>query len=320
MNANTTHKDSVFSLLFSDPDLLRELYSALEGVTLPPDVPVTINTLKNALFINRVNDISFEIGDKLVILIEHQSTINPNMALRLLMYIARVYEKIIGKRNIYTTNLIRIPRPEFFVLYNGTEPYADEKTLKLSEAFETAASLGLPEKESPALELVVKVININHGKNEALVKRCKTLTEYSAFIAKVREYEKAAADRTEAMTLAVRYCQEHDILKKFLEKHGTEVINMLFAEWDQEDALAVRYEEGMARGIEQGIERGIEQGIERGIEQGIERGIEQGIGRGIEQGIEQGLEKTARNALAKGLAPELIHSITGLDLETIKNL
>jgi len=65
------------------------------------------------------------------------------------------------------------------MLYNGTEPYADEKTLKLPDAFETASSLGLPEKESPALKLAVKVIHINHGKNEALVKRCKTLTEYS---------------------------------------------------------------------------------------------------------------------------------------------
>jgi hypothetical protein len=43
-----------------------------------------------------MNDISFEIGDKLVVLIEHQSTINPNMPLRLLLYIGRVYEKILG--------------------------------------------------------------------------------------------------------------------------------------------------------------------------------------------------------------------------------
>ena len=82
MNANTKYKDSVFSFLFSDPDVLRELYCALEDVSLPPDIPITINTLKDVLFMDRVNDISFEIGGKLVVLIEHQSTINPNMALR----------------------------------------------------------------------------------------------------------------------------------------------------------------------------------------------------------------------------------------------
>jgi len=94
------------------------------------------------------------------------------------------------------------------------------------------------------------------------------------------------------MALAVKYCREHGILKAFLEKHGTEVINMLYVEWDQEEALAVRYEEG----------------------------IEEGMERGREEGIEQGLEQTARNALAEGVSLELVQKITGLDLETIKSL
>jgi hypothetical protein len=81
----------------------------LEGVTLPKDVPVIINTPHDVLYMDMINDISFEIGGKLVILIEHQSTINPNMALRLLMYIARVYEKIIGDKNIYSTRSIPLP-------------------------------------------------------------------------------------------------------------------------------------------------------------------------------------------------------------------
>ena len=183
MGANTKYKDSVFSFLFSDPDLLRELYCALEGITLPADVPVTINTLQDVLFMDRVNDISFEIGGKLVILIEHQSTINPNMAFRFLMYIARVYEKIVGdNKKIYTSNLIHLPRPEFFVLYNGTSPYPDEETLRLSAAFEKAASLGLPEKGIPSLELVARVININQGRNGEIVRRCETLNGYCAFI------------------------------------------------------------------------------------------------------------------------------------------
>ena len=149
MSANTRYKDSVFSLLFSDPDVLREVYGILEGISLSHDVPVTINTLQNVLFQNRINDISFEIGGKLVVLIEHQSTVNPNMALRILMYIARIYEKIIvDNRSLYTTQLIRIPRPEFFVLYNGKEPFPDEQTFKLSDAFESTDSLRPSEKES----------------------------------------------------------------------------------------------------------------------------------------------------------------------------
>ena len=85
MSINTKYKDSVFSFLFSDPDSLRELYCALENVNIPSDIPITINTLRNVLFMERINDISFDIGGKLVILIEHQSTINPNIAVRLFM-------------------------------------------------------------------------------------------------------------------------------------------------------------------------------------------------------------------------------------------
>jgi hypothetical protein len=295
MGANTKYKDSVFSFLFSDPDLLRELYCALEGVSLPADLPVTINTLRDVLFLDRINDISFEIGGKQVVLIEHQSTINPNMALRLLMYIARVYEKIIGDRNLYGSRPIPVPRPEFFVLYNGTAPYPDEQTLKLSDSFEKAASLGLPEKGGAALELVVRVVNINQGKNEGIARKCKTLAQYSAFVAKVREYEKECGDRTEAMKRAVRHCRDNDILKGFFEKNGTEVINMLLTEWNMDDALAVRFEEGMEEGMKRGMERGREEGMERGR------------------------ETVARNALASGLSPELICTITGLDLETINS-
>jgi len=126
------------------------------------------------------------------------------------------------------------------LLYNGAAPYADEKILKLSDAFEKIGSLGLPEKDTAALELVVKVVNINHGKNEALAKKCKTLAGYSVFIAKVREFEKESGDKTEAMKLAIRHCRENDILKEFLERNGTEVINILMTEWNWDDALAVR--------------------------------------------------------------------------------
>jgi hypothetical protein len=161
MGINNQYKDSVFSLLFSDEDILRDLYSVLEGIPLDPSVKIEINTLSNVLFMEQINDISFTVDNKLVLLIEHQSTINPNMPLRLLMYIARVYEKITGSKNIYSGKKLSIPRPEFIVLYNGTFPYPDEKTLKLSDSFEDPASLGLSKNALPELELTVKVYKIN---------------------------------------------------------------------------------------------------------------------------------------------------------------
>ncbi|MCL2008356.1 MAG: Rpn family recombination-promoting nuclease/putative transposase [Treponema sp.] len=264
MKTNTKFKSSVFSLLFSDPDVLRELYCALKGLTLPDDTPVIINTLEDALFMDRVNDISFEIGGRLVVLIEHQSSINPNMALRFLMYIGRIYEKIIEDKNIYSKKQISIPRPEFFVLYNGTDSFPDEDTFKLSELFMSIEPLGLPEMINPLLELEVKVLNINEGRNKAILRRCRFLNQYSAFTAKVREYKSGDVSLQEAIQKAVVYCRNHDILKEFLEKQASEVLNMLMVEWNMDDALAVRFEEGVEEG-QQKLQKYVLELIDQGL-------------------------------------------------------
>ena len=259
------------------------MYCALKGVTLPDDVPVVINTLEDVLFMDRINDISFEIGGKLVVLIEHQSTVNPNIALRLLMYIARIYEKIIMGKSLYSTKKSFIPRPEFFVLYNGVDFCPDTQTLKLSDMFKSTDDLWF-EKADPVLELQVKVLNINEGRNEAIVKKCGLLTQYSAFVNKVREFEKKGYTREESMKKAIVYCCNNDILKGLLEENSSEVLNMLMTEWNWDDAKQVWFEEG------------------------------------FEEGHEKGIETTARNALAKGFAFDVIQEITGLDIETIKIL
>jgi len=284
MKTNRNFKDSVFTALFSDPDLLRDLYSALGGVSLPSDVPVSINTLENVLYMDLYNDISFEIGGKLVVLIEHQSSINPNMALRMLLYIARVLEKIVKGRSLYSERCISIPRPEFYVLYNGTKPYPDENVIKLSDLFEKPQDYGLSEKSNPLLELEVKVININEGRNGAIVGRCKELADYSSFIAKVRAFLDEGSSLEAALKEAVKYCQKYGILKRFLEIHGSEVLSMLLTEWNLEDAKKVWYEDGQ------------------------------------EDGREEEKLKIARNLLSEDSTPDFVQKITGLDIETIKKL
>jgi len=304
MIVNNKFKNSVFTMLFSDPDLLRELYCALEGVSLPPDVPVTINTLENALFMGQINDVSFEIGGKLVVLVEHQSTINVNMALRLLMYAGRVYEKIIEGRNIYSSKRLSIPRPEFFVLYNGTDPFPDNEIYRLSDSFESLKELGLEEKDFLSLELVVRVVNINEGRNGAIASRCKKLAEYSAFVAKARAFVKEFGSREEAVKEAVKYCKKHGILKGFLKLHAAEVLGMLFTEWNLDDAIAVAREEALEDGFEKGMAEGRVEGFEEGIAEGR---------------TDEKLE-IARNLLSEGSTPEFVRKITGLDLETIADL
>jgi hypothetical protein len=159
MGINAKYKDSVFSFLFSDPEALRELYSAIEEVPLDPAIPITVNTLSGVLYVlymEQYNDISFTIGNKIVVLIEHQSTINPNMPLRLLLCIIIDQRK---KGSLYREKLIiiKIPFPQFIVLYNGTKPYPSQVTLRLSDSFEALGELTGKRVRGPELELVVKV-------------------------------------------------------------------------------------------------------------------------------------------------------------------
>jgi hypothetical protein len=224
--ANREYKSSVFKALFHDDAPALELYNALTGNRFTVEDGLHFTTLENALFMDRVNDISFTIGDKLVVLIEAQASINDNMPLRALLYIARVYERIIDNRAIYRKNLFKIPTPEFFVLYNGKDACPDEVTLRLSEAFNY---VNIPGAENlPALELIVRVFNVNVGHNEKILKKCESLRGYAVFVGKIREHQHAGQSLEDAILSAMDYCISNGILVEYLEKNGSEVRNMLF--------------------------------------------------------------------------------------------
>jgi len=194
-----------------------------------------------------MNDVSFTIEDRLVVLIEHSSTISANFPLRLLLYIARVYEKIIDKNAAYRQRLIKIPMPEFIVLYNGKGTYPDEAELRLSDAFREVPELT---KKYGSLELVVRVLNINAGHNDDMVRRSATLHGYVTFISKVREGIDGGLELSAAVTEAVKYCEGNQILQPFLSKHASEVLNMLTTEFKMEDAIVVWKEEGREEGVD----------------------------------------------------------------------
>ncbi|MDR0852606.1 MAG: Rpn family recombination-promoting nuclease/putative transposase [Clostridiales Family XIII bacterium] len=141
MGVNREYRNSVFVDFFSNKERLIETYNAIEGKNYPADTEVEINTLEKVLFINKINDISFILDGKIVVLIEHQSTISENLPLRLLIYISAIYEIIIQKYSIYRRKRIELPRPEFIVLYNGRDEYPDTNTLRLSDAFKDAETL-----------------------------------------------------------------------------------------------------------------------------------------------------------------------------------
>jgi hypothetical protein len=197
-------------------------------------------------------------------------------------------EKKTKGRVLYSKKCLSIPCPEFFVLYNGKDPYPDQDILRLSDLFERPEDLGLLEKAYPLLELEVKVININKGRNESIINRCKELADYSEFIATIRIFLEKFGSKEEAVREAVKYCRKHAILIEFLENHNTEIQRMILTEWNTEDAIAFAREEGLEMGLEKGQE----------------------------------IEKIniVRNLLAEGATPEFVQKITGLDLEVIMQL
>ncbi|MDO4337530.1 MAG: Rpn family recombination-promoting nuclease/putative transposase [Eubacteriales bacterium] len=233
---NREHKDSVFADLFGKDETakenLLELYNALyDEKDTDPEVIKWIG-LEDVLFKNFRNDVAFTVRNRKIILSEHQSTVNPNMPLRDLFYVAREYEKIISVRVRYRKKLVKIPTPEFIVFYNGTENYPTEQVLKLSDAF-----FDQPEKVS--LELNVRVININPEKHHEVLKKCKILQEYSLFVEATRKYR----EDEKQLEKTVKECINKGILADYLLRKSSEVINMLMAEYDYEMDIEVQREE-----------------------------------------------------------------------------
>ena len=233
--ANRKYKDSVFVDLFAEDEKAKEnflsLYNALHGTNLQMSCPVENIRLDNVMYMNIINDISCLVDGKIIVLAEHQSTINENMPLRFLEYIARLYEKLQAPTDRYLRKLSKIPTPEFYVFYNGKEDYPKTTVLKLSDAFITK-----PEKVP--LELTVQVLNINTDKANKVLAACKPLEEYSLFVEEVRK--QTQLDSENGFTNAVKICIEKGILKEYLQRKSREVINMLVAEYDYDTDIAVQ--------------------------------------------------------------------------------
>jgi hypothetical protein len=256
--ANPKHKDSFFTKLFSEPQNALKLYNAISKSEYPLDTPIEMTTLENVLFVDRYNDLSFVIDDKLVVLIERQSTICPNMCLRLFGYLSKVYDRFIMHRDIYSTRMLKIPRPEFIVLYNGTAPYPDESILRLSEAFRD-----LPAGYEPngGLELTAKVLNINKGHNIDTVQKSVELDGYAQIVDQIRNNKNSGMSLEGAIKKAVQDCIESNILSDFLKKYGGDVMSFLYAEMSVEDFVAIRVEDAKYDNAVKAAKKGLAKGF-----------------------------------------------------------
>ncbi|QHX43501.1 Rpn family recombination-promoting nuclease/putative transposase [Treponema vincentii] len=282
---NRRYKDSVFVDLFSTDKTAKanflSLYNALHGTDYQSTAILKNIRLKQVLYMSFANDVSYLVDNKIIVLAEHQSTINPNMPIRCLEYIARLYEQFYKSKEKYSRKQLAIPTPEFYVFYNGKELYRGDSLLKLSDSF-------TQKHNEYALELSVKVVNINYDKASEILERCKPLKQYSLFVDAVRR--NIAVDKEHGFEKAIKECIQNDILREYLQRKSKEVLNMLIGEYDYDTDIAVQREES--------------------------------FDMGRSEGSHQKALETAKNLLQFGLSREKIAQATGLtqaEVEAICN-
>lgn len=256
MNAKKKYKDTVYRMLFKQPDKALSLYNGLNGTAYTDMSMLEFNTLENAIYMGIKNDLSFLILNQMH-LYEQQSTYTPNMPLRDLFYVADLLQAFVKDKSLYSSRQIKLPAPHFVVLYNGTTKLPERMELKLSDAF------AMP-MDSPELELKVQIININPGMNEELKEKCPALREYVIYVEKVRNYAKFMP-LEEAVECAIEECIKDDVLRDFLLRQRAEVVKVSIYEYDEEREMKLIRADERALGEELGKEIGKVENIKKMI-------------------------------------------------------
>ena len=283
------YQDTVFRMYFNDAERLKEVAGALHGKIYIAEEPVQIMTLEGTFLSQMKNDISFLLKNRHLLFMEHQSTVNRNMALRCLYYVCEQLKQYIPSKKLYQNAPIRIPIPEFHVFYTGSRDMPETYQMKLSDAYMNAT-------EEINLELKVNFHNIAYDKEKTLLQKSRSLRDYSFFIDRIKGNMADGMERAQAICEAMRYCEAHDIMKEFLQQHEGEVVDMVNFEWNQKD-----FEEAI-------------------LEEGIERGLARGRAEGRSEGRSEEKNAFVVELLKEKLPMETIAKVSKLSVEKIQEL
>ena len=234
-------KDSVFTYLFKQPEYTRQLYLALH----PEDTDVKesdfkLVTLENVLTTGFYNDLGIQVRNRLILLVEAQSTFSVNIALRMLLYLAGTYKEYIEeqKLDLYGSHPVEIPRPELYVVYTGDREEIPE-TLHLSDQYQGAGSA----------EVEVKVLR-DDGTGDIL-------DQYVRFCKIADEQREKYGLTQQAIDETIRICIAENVLAPFLASRQKEVLEIMVTLFDQEK-IAEIHDYNVAKAARQeGREEGI---------------------------------------------------------------
>ena len=253
---NNNYKDRLFCFIFGRSENRKwtlSLYNAINNTDYDDPDAIEINTLENTVYMRMRNDVSFLL-DSVISLYEQQSTYNPNMPLRQLIYLSGLYEKYImaTQQNLYGRKAVSIPVPKLVTLFNGVEQIGD-RILKLSDLF-----IDGTDKYASDVEVTVHMINVRPQYNKELLDKCGPLYEYSWFIEKVRENIRTIRmsgnerDIKKAVGAAIDEMPDTFVIKPFLISNRMEVSMSLITEYDEEKTLAMIYRDTKEEGISEG--------------------------------------------------------------------
>ena len=219
-----TIKDSVFTNLFQDKKYLLQLYKALH----PEDTDVTEDdlndiTIKNVLTDNIYNDLGFTVGDKLMILVEAQSSVwTVNIIVRALMYLVQTWHDYFErtKQNLYKSKKVQIPIPEVYVIFTG-ERKTRPSEISLSQEFFGGKECAVD----------VKVKMIYDGKEGDII------NQYVMFTKVCNEQMKKYGRTRKAVMEAIRICKDRNVLSEYLSSKESEVVSIMMVLYDEEEIM-----------------------------------------------------------------------------------
>ncbi len=259
---NRKHRDRLFSFLFGEEENKEwtlSLYNAVNGTGYTDAGSIEFTTMEDAVYMGMKNDVSFVICQVMNIY-GQQSTHNPNMPIRRLMYAAKLYDKYIRQKklNIYGKRPVSFPVPRLVVFYNGTEG-EDDQILKLSDAFNQEGDPGIAD-----IEARVRMINVNYGKNGGLMAACRPLKEYAWIVKKIRK-NRASPGTEGAIDEAINSMPVDFEIRQFLMGHRAEVKDMCITEDNEAETLQMIREEGREEGARKTARKTARNMLKRGI-------------------------------------------------------
>ena len=224
VKAKRTAKNSVFLDLFQDKKNLLKLYKTLH----PEDMDATedtldIVTIDNVLTDNLYNDLGIMVGNnRLLLLLEAQSSWTVNILIRILLYLAQSYHEYFERtsQSLYKSKKVKMPKPELYVIFTGNKGRKPD-TISLSKEFFDGADI----------DIEVKAKVIYESETEDII------NQYIIFCKVFDEQRKLYGMTEQTVRETIRICKDRNILKEYLMSREVEVVTIMMSLFDDEQIM-----------------------------------------------------------------------------------